>query len=247
MARQKKGGGAVSVDPNAWMVTFSDLVTLLLTFFVLLMSMSDTPADKLKNSFSRFPGSLTSSIIEGGGVTPIIRNLSDLSATDFRIKKETAGKSTGGKMDPEQYRALYDWMVAKKLSDKIKMVRREDRFEMLLENDVLFEPGSNEVKKQMTSFFQELSTIMTAQSGTRLTVEAYATNPTEIMDNEKYLTLEDLAMARSEALLQAVLKRTEIDPASVSMMGYDKPRFKRQAEKAGSQWVEFIIQEDMRL
>ena len=31
---------AKKADPNAWMLTFSDLITLLLTFFVLLLTMS---------------------------------------------------------------------------------------------------------------------------------------------------------------------------------------------------------------
>ena len=39
MARRKKSGGGGSEDP-AWLVTFSDLMTLLLTFFVLLLSMA---------------------------------------------------------------------------------------------------------------------------------------------------------------------------------------------------------------
>jgi chemotaxis protein MotB len=34
-------------DPNAWMVTFADLVMLLLTFFVLLLTMSSMDAKKL--------------------------------------------------------------------------------------------------------------------------------------------------------------------------------------------------------
>lgn len=38
MGRKKKKGGGVAGD--AWLVTFGDLVTLLLTFFVLLLSMS---------------------------------------------------------------------------------------------------------------------------------------------------------------------------------------------------------------
>ena len=247
MGRAKKGSGGPAPDPNAWMVTFSDLITLLLTFFVLLMSMSSISSKKLQETFSQFPGAVTNSIIEGGSVTPVVRDINNLSPTDFRVKKETGGKATGGKMDPEQYRALYDWMIEKKLADKIKMIRREDRFEMILENDILFEPGSNEVKKQMNSFLKEISALMVAQNKTRLTIETYATDAREIMDSEKYLTLEDLALARAESLVQALIKRTDIEPGSISMMGYDKPRFQRQADKGGGQWVEFVVQEDMRL
>jgi len=51
MARKKETGG---VDPNAWMVTFSDLLTLMLTFFVLLLSMSSMDSKSLKEAFETF-------------------------------------------------------------------------------------------------------------------------------------------------------------------------------------------------
>ncbi|MFQ5780478.1 MAG: flagellar motor protein MotB, partial [Nitrospiria bacterium] len=38
MARKGKGDDG-GFDPNAWMATFSDLLSLLLTFFVLLFAM----------------------------------------------------------------------------------------------------------------------------------------------------------------------------------------------------------------
>lgn len=43
-------------DSNAWMVTFSDLLTLLLTFFVLILSMSSLDSQKVKDVFGLFPG-----------------------------------------------------------------------------------------------------------------------------------------------------------------------------------------------
>ena len=45
-------------DPNAWMGTFADLLTLMLTFFVLLLSMGSMDQRSLKNTFGFFDGAL---------------------------------------------------------------------------------------------------------------------------------------------------------------------------------------------
>ncbi len=41
-------GDVDGIDPQGWMITFSDLLTLMLTFFVLLFSMSSLDAKALK-------------------------------------------------------------------------------------------------------------------------------------------------------------------------------------------------------
>ena len=51
MPDKKKGGGGddgPGIDPQGWMITFSVLLTLMLTFFVLLFSMSSLDAKSLK-------------------------------------------------------------------------------------------------------------------------------------------------------------------------------------------------------
>ena len=65
MARKKKDEGGGGGSP-AWMATFSDLMNLLLCFFVLLFSMSTMDAQKLQQvaasfnqSFSILPGGAT--------------------------------------------------------------------------------------------------------------------------------------------------------------------------------------------
>ena len=42
------------IDPNSWMVTFADLVMLLLTFFVLLLTMSSMDTKKLRDLMTHF-------------------------------------------------------------------------------------------------------------------------------------------------------------------------------------------------
>ncbi len=53
MAEQKS-----HIDPNAWMVTFSDLVTLMLTFFVLLLSMSSMDEQKANDIANAATGTM---------------------------------------------------------------------------------------------------------------------------------------------------------------------------------------------
>ena len=50
-SRKRKNGGGYNQDANAWMVTFSDLIMLLLTFFVLILTMSSMDQKKLKEIF----------------------------------------------------------------------------------------------------------------------------------------------------------------------------------------------------
>lgn len=56
MARKKESEASTQPNPLGWMVTFSDLVTLLLTFFVLLIAMSSMDVKALKDAFGLFSG-----------------------------------------------------------------------------------------------------------------------------------------------------------------------------------------------
>ena len=55
--KKKQGnsaGNKPAIDPNAWMVTFGDLIMLLLTFFVMLLTMKSMDSGALKERFQEF-------------------------------------------------------------------------------------------------------------------------------------------------------------------------------------------------
>ncbi|MBW2087150.1 MAG: hypothetical protein JRI54_14165, partial [Deltaproteobacteria bacterium] len=57
MARKKSSEDpSAKVNPLGWMVTFSDLITLLLTFFVLLITMSSMDVKTVRQAFEAFTG-----------------------------------------------------------------------------------------------------------------------------------------------------------------------------------------------
>ncbi len=51
---KKDSGGGYKADPNAWMTTFADLLMLLLTFFVLLLTMKSLDGDSTSDTFQYF-------------------------------------------------------------------------------------------------------------------------------------------------------------------------------------------------
>ena len=53
-----------------WMVTYGDMVTLLLTFFVLIVSMSEVEIKKFKEALSYFQG--RTSVLTSDAVTPVL-------------------------------------------------------------------------------------------------------------------------------------------------------------------------------
>ena len=56
MGKKGKNDGGSTTDPTMWMVTFSDLLMLLLTFFVMLLTMKSMDDKTLKSIFSIFEG-----------------------------------------------------------------------------------------------------------------------------------------------------------------------------------------------
>jgi len=62
MEKNKKRN-VIDIDPNGWMTTFSDLIMLLLTFFVMLLSMSSMDDLTIKKMFSVLMGALGMAIL----------------------------------------------------------------------------------------------------------------------------------------------------------------------------------------
>ena len=124
MARKEKAGSDGSGIP-AWMITFSDLMTLLLTFFVLLVSMAVVDQQRALSAL----GSVSTTF----GMRPHV--FRPLSTTKTNEPGTETGPMTGKDLSPLK-ESLWE--------DSEKDLRfMENRFVQILSinADVLFEPG----------------------------------------------------------------------------------------------------------
>lgn len=145
MARKKKDDGGGGGAP-AWMATFSDLMNLLLCFFVLLFSMSSVDAEKyelivasLNSSFSILPAG-GSAIIDAGDLVGM--GISQLNKMDVMF---TAMLNTGGESQEHQNNGQEN------PSDQKTQQQKEQEAQELLEEKALSESEkmAEQIKKAL--------------------------------------------------------------------------------------------------
>ena len=112
----------------AWMVTFTDLVSLMLTFFVLLFSMSNIKVDRWNDVIDALSQSLNPSSTKAQSSATASFNI----ATLFRKRA----------INLDYLTSVLDEAVANDpLLVNSQLMRLEDRLVIALPGDLLFEPG----------------------------------------------------------------------------------------------------------
>lgn len=205
-------------DPNAWMVTFSDLVTLMITFFVMLLTMSTMDVSRIRESFQYFPGAST--VMEGG--KPTVTETETSMVEMVRISSRAGEKSWLDEQDTENFHALKRWLMDRDLAEKVKVVRKEDRFEIHLDNSIVFRPGTTTIQDTAASFFAEVAGTMARMDDVRMRVTVISSDPSEVGPASRFQNLETLATERAGTLVLRFQNVYGVSPRRLSMIGYDR-------------------------
>jgi chemotaxis protein MotB len=135
-ARRATGGNEEPAPVPLWLITFTDIMALMLTFFVLLYSMSVPEVEKWE--------SMTSALNKGFST---LQTAKWYQGPQDTIDIEKLDFSTA--LDLNYLDALVKDMIAK--NDNLKgvmLIQQEDRLVMSLPLDMLFEPGKSGVTVQ---------------------------------------------------------------------------------------------------
>lgn len=209
MSRRKKkqsDGGSGS----EWLQTYSDTVTLLLTFFVLLYSFATVDAKKFKQVSTAFQSVLSGQnndcIFEynmKNGTKPIVGDL------------EKLGKGSSNS------KALYEQIkgfVEKNKLDKTVEIKKDKRgIIMQLKDSIIFESGQADIKENSKVILDKVTTLM-ATIPNDVIVEGHTDNVP--INNEKYNSNWDLSTARAVDVLRYFVETKHLDPKRFNAAGY---------------------------
>lgn len=213
----------------AWMATFSDLMNLLLCFFVMLFAMSTIDAQKFEQVAASF--NQTFSIFDAGATAIgdgvlVGMGVSQLNELDDYIN--STGKNPEGELMPENLEAAAEMMDEAKLekseemAEKIEEVLEEKNLEneidieftaqyvqLTLNGALLFDSGSVEIKEEAMPLMNQLGIILQRFSQGTIEIEGHTDNVP--MSGSKYSNNDELSSGRALSVFYYLENNTTLD------------------------------------
>lgn len=198
----------------AWMVTFSDLSTLLLTFFVLLLSMSTMDDMTLKSLFHNF--TCSSGILYFKEYGEIYRPKEVLIQSIYQKLKDSLVVRRAD--DPaEDIVSIKEEKAFKELGSSLRVEDLDDGFKLVFGHQLLFASGSAEISEDMKPLLARIARFMKTS-----TYQIYIDGHTDDVPitRGKYPSNEVLSMARAFNLMNYFVKEERISPGIMAIAGY---------------------------
>ena len=240
MARKKREPEA---KPAAgWRTTFSDLMNLLLCFFVLLFSMSTVDAEKfqmviasLQSSVSIMPaGSM--SIGEGEMVGNGISQLPNIDVF-FETSSGEDGDSQGGKTEEtetetdvaEQYKEqalseseqmaeqIEQQIEAGGLQNQVEVDFNAEYVKLTLNGAILFDSAKANIREDAQPLIAKIGTILENYDSNVIEIEGHTDNVP--IHSSKYENNNVLSMYRALSVADFIRDNTTLDPALIKSSG----------------------------
>lgn len=200
MARRKKKGD--DINTNGWMDTYADTITLLLTFFILLYSISAVDSEKLKELSEALQFSLTGK--------QSVKQLESLDDIKVDIEKESNKYEDLAKK-------LNEIIDKNSLTEVIK-IREEDRGIVLqVDESILFDPGKAEIKESSIDILNTISKII-EETDNDIVAEGHTDNVP--INTAKYKSNWELSTARAMNIVKYFIENKNINPVRLSVKGY---------------------------
>lgn len=225
----------------AWMATFSDLMNLLLCFFVLLFSMSSVDEAKyeelvvsLSQSFSIFDGG-GSAIGEGPLISSGVSQLNELDDFYNSMGKASESEETDEGDPMEQYKEQLEKEQKKQteqLYDEVSELVEEsnigDQVELGMDDDyqyvkislsggILFESGQDEFLPKAKPILSKVGDILKLYKGSLIKIEGHTDNIP--ISSGRYADNMELSTDRAISVWTYLVQQKGLNPKTLEASG----------------------------
>lgn len=236
MARQKKEDPPKGLAP--WMATFSDLMNLLLCFFVLLFSMSEVNADKFEAIAAALADSFNSSVLSGGSnvigegklISSGVSQLNFLGEAINETSYDNPGDTSESQEEALEELEREKLEMSENMADEIESeldlqgiggqvdVSFTSEYVLLtLNGALLFDSAKAEIKEDAIPLVDKVGTILTKYNSNIIEVEGHTDSVP--ISSGKYKSNKELSTFRALSVADYLIDNKGIDPAKLKYSG----------------------------
>jgi len=196
----------------AWLLTYGDMVTLLVTFFVMLISLSTINMDKCKENLEKMKNGFAPdnvSLLDDNTLftEEIVKNETEIveDTESFETKEQIVNQE-----NPEEvYNYLMNFIDENELSQFIDIEEIKIGYKLKIPAHLCFEKGESVLKSDAYQSFDKLGALLHVVKGT-IVVDAN----TEIAKAKN-----DLPVTRAAEICEYFMTKEEIEPCRIAIAG----------------------------
>lgn len=213
--------GKVEKDTSErWLLTYADLMNLLLILFILLYTMANVDVAKYEqvaNSLrAAFGDSAAMQVVGDGGATPSMVSL-DSTAPSAVVPAELEQQQA------EELKGEITEIVKKQgLSGQVEVTMQERGVVVSIEEKVLFGSGSADIEAGSIPTIEKIGRVLLAVSGKHIKVEGHTDNIP--ISSARFPDNQELSTARANSVWRILVKNVGMDPDIMSTVGYGEYR-----------------------
>jgi len=237
----------------AWMNTYGDMVTLLLTFFVLLFAFSTIDAQKWEEIVSSLSGTPFVAIqaLDPGDVKAVEQPIDE---TSWDEPIPTPEPSTVKGMNVEEVKARFNELYEKIKAhvqrhglEKDLNVNMEDEAILIhMTDSALFDSGKDVIKENAKIILQDLCNIFIQYDDLIKTIRVEGHTDNVPIQNAKFEDNWMLSFSRAHEVVTYMLSVMDVDPAKMDPHGFGEfhPVDTNDTEegKANNRRVDFVLE-----
>lgn len=239
MARKRKDKKKGQTGAPAWMTTYSDLMSLLLTFFILLFSMSVVSEERFKEVAESLRmalvGSSSDAILDNNGDTVGDMDLDeygdmneyeDVDPEEIPVEETPVEEPpVDPNYIPEEVADLYDtvnmFLEEEGLNADVTLSRDQEGVYIDIQEAILFDSGSATLKSNGSETLGQLAKLFELFDN-EIIIEGYTDDVP--MNNRQFPSNWELSTGRALSVLRYLSESYTISPTRLSARGYGEYR-----------------------
>lgn len=198
-----------------WLITYSDLITLLLVFFIILYAFSKVDNKKYENLASGFNSVFGSGtgILTGGNSINIVGGTASQNSSGEEKSEEDMLSDLKQQVD--------GYLTSNSLNESVSTDIDDRGLVISMSNSILFDSGTATIKSDNNLNLKTMGKLLNSMPN-YIRIEGHTDNLP--INNTKFKSNWELSVIRATNVAEILIDETGISPERISVLGYGEFR-----------------------